>query len=145
MAQYFRGPGKLYHWAIVTLPGNVAFNENSDEIKVHAYQVLGGPGQFRFESSKVILNKTDRFRGYAVIGEVSEDVTPALEELLRSVPISNAANWNCQNWVVDALPILGQEGYLVGEPNEAGIRSTLAKVGPKWIPVPPENPFEEDD
>ncbi|KAH7911113.1 hypothetical protein BJ138DRAFT_1186261 [Hygrophoropsis aurantiaca] len=118
--QFWRGKnhkGYPYplHWAIFipTSPG-----------RGHTYEVLGNIDSFTFHSVRDAPHHSPTmWRGSFTAGYVPITHLSFMEEILRRVPIVRSnLDWNCQNWVSDALGRLRMHGLSI---NSAVSHSTL--------------------
>jgi hypothetical protein len=124
---YTDGSTKPYHWSLVIL------TDKKNEQGV-AHQLMGGPPFFRYDDgtsrngSLITVTGSRSFKGMVQIGQVKDKKLDDFGEILRGVVIVNegpSQTWNCQNWIIDALPALKDKGIVENKVNEEWIRSHL--------------------
>jgi hypothetical protein len=82
---------------------------------VPAYQVTGSTNTYDFKKpEEVIIKKTQTYLGKVDVGCVDEAKQNDLYEVLKRVEVKRGdVNWNCQNWIVEGLKALNEEGFEV--------------------------------
>lgn len=94
------------HWSFLLLKG--------DGIAI-AYQVTGSTNTYEFKKpEEVIIKKTQTYLGKVDVGCVDKAKQNDLYEVLKRVEVKRGdINWNCQNWIVESLKALNEEGFEV--------------------------------
>jgi len=94
------------HWSLLLLkPGGYAV----------AYQLSGSTDTYAFKDPEEIqIRKSQTYMGRVDIGNVDATKLGRVDKVLRSVPITRGnLQWNCQNWVIQALYALQNDGFAV--------------------------------
>ncbi|KAK3186280.1 hypothetical protein K4F52_005044 [Lecanicillium sp. MT-2017a] len=90
----------------------------------HYFHVTGLTGQFQFESRKGFdPTKSRTFAKKVKVGKIKLSLTSSeIGNLLESVSVNNYdLEFNCQQWVQDALSILLDAGYINEEQYNNGL------------------------
>ncbi|KAJ9130692.1 hypothetical protein NKR23_g12089 [Pleurostoma richardsiae] len=111
------GKVKPYHWSFfVQLEVRGAQNLGI------AHQLRGMPGAFYYKGpEEVDLAKSGSRKEELELGEVDDSELGRVHEILSQVRIDTveSSGWNCQDWALDGLERLKEEGfiyeYLTGE------------------------------
>jgi hypothetical protein len=130
VSQYDRGNDisglpKPRHWSLTIV-------QDSRSQTGLVYQLKGGAPWFRYdgrEPSKVLEDQP--YIGSVRIGEVKRRKLDEFEDVLKKVAILNREprqTWNCQNWILGALPALKERGFVWDYVNAEWIRNNLGEV-----------------
>lgn len=106
------------HWAIL--------REIDDDRSV-AYQITGSTTTYAIKAPEVIIAmRSMTYLGKVVVGLVEESQFALVEEVLQGVPVTQGdLQWNCQNWVVQALGELKAQGVNVEAPTQVDLTTKL--------------------
>jgi hypothetical protein len=91
-----------YHWAFLVLPSKIT--DTSRAFRLHARNYFSGPDSVTwfFEQLHVDAKGTSKLLTTTPIGKVVD--MDRLLEILRDIPIpQNEPDWNCVNWMREAL------------------------------------------
>lgn len=107
LATYDRGPGKPDHWAIV-----IARSEDAED--GHTFQIVHGRPFFEYRyRSNARLSASSSLKKYPTIGKVKKSKISEIDEAPGSIEvINNDENWNCQNWIREAVMMLENMGHV---------------------------------
>lgn len=104
------GKVKPYHWSYFI------------EVKIDgpkrlgiAHQLRGMPGAFYYRGpEEVDLAKSGSLKEELEVGEVDESSFDKIHEILKDLEIdtSESSGWNCQNWALNGLEKLKEEGFI---------------------------------
>ncbi|KAF2755529.1 hypothetical protein EJ05DRAFT_104917 [Pseudovirgaria hyperparasitica] len=110
-----------YHWAFFLQTGT----ERGDG---SVLQLHGMPGAFYYEGEeKVVPHAPGSIKAEVEIGAVPVARYERFKELLKAVPISKdeSSGWNCQDWSLQALASLREEGFVDDTYSDAALRYWL--------------------
>jgi hypothetical protein len=118
------------HWAIAVL-----FSTKEAQI----FEILGNKDTFEYvPSRRYRFNESSRFRGGCLVGRMEEDWVESAKAKLRDVPVIIGSNsWDCQDWTMEALRLLRDEGLIVRGSDcarivEQDIREELGREKERW-------------
>jgi len=104
------GKVKPYHWSYF-----VQIEASQGRNLGIAHQLRGMPGNFYYKGpEQVDLNKSGSRKEELEVGEVEESKLDRIHEILKEILIdgSESSGWNCQNWALDGLEKLREEGFI---------------------------------
>lgn len=80
-----------------------------------AYQVTGSTDTYTYKDpEEVQIKKSQTYMGRVDVGNVETTGIGRVEEVFKNVPITRGdLQWNCQNWVIQALKALRDDGFAV--------------------------------
>lgn len=79
-----------------------------------------------------------RLLSMELFAKISEEKYSKLEQILSTVPIkSSNKNWNCQDWVKDALHILEKEGTINKTDCDRGVEKLLDAISRPFMEKTP--------
>lgn len=130
VAQY--GHAKLpgaRHWAIVVIT-------NQENMKGIAFQVTGSTNTYEIKQpEEVELLRLTTYMGNIKVGTVYRDYafgedSTALFAIIQNTPVVRGnRNWNCQNWIVDALKRLKDAQHNISEEiSLEGLQAQLSRA-----------------
>ena len=94
------------------------------------FEALGSTGHaFRYHTRSVIMASSKSEKKQIKIGRIEADVWPEIPDLLAGVPMSTQSDWNCQNWVMEAITALKKVNYL--EEDDSGLTYVQGKYKSK--------------
>ncbi|KAF8905624.1 hypothetical protein CPB85DRAFT_1315242 [Mucidula mucida] len=122
-------PRRTEHWALAVIT-DIALGS------ARVFQLIGGMDSFCFESVDVtIIDATAEYCGGVQVGEIAPSDIADLEKWLRAVPIHrHRTDWDCQDWVVDAVRALSMDdrGVVFADMTERSIRAELKEEKERW-------------
>jgi len=122
VAIYKGGDNNVPHWCFAT---------RDDSGNERIFEALGSTGiNFTYHTRAVDLDKSASLTRLVKIGRIEADVWPETPEVFKSVPMSRASGWNCQNWVREGIDKLREKDYL--EEDTAGTAYIMSKYQKKW-------------
>jgi hypothetical protein len=112
------------HWSLLL------FKPDSCTI---AYQTTGSTDTYEYKEPEEVDNiiESQTYMGKVDVGMVTVDEAnlARFEEVLRGVPITRGnLNWNCQNWVVQSLQALHDNGFDVDALTHTDLGEALGKA-----------------
>lgn len=123
VAIYKCGDQDIPHWCLASI---------GDYGEEKVFEANGSAGQtFTYAERSIDLDNSAGLKVRVAIGRVEADIWPETPSLLRSVPISNAPGWNCQNWVMSAINTLRQTGHLEESTQGTAYLNTMYQK--KWM------------
>lgn len=120
-------PRRTEHWSLVVL---VSRDEG------YVYEILGDWSDFAYHVRYVEhFLESSSFRGGCIVGQVPGNMESIfrLERSLEVVSIiHNDSNFDCQDWVLEAIKLLRGTGVINPETDEAMIRNELQDEYERW-------------
>lgn len=108
--------GNFDHWAL-WLRGR-AVNK--------LFQVAGDYAEMEAQALDEDPRDNSRLYKCITVGEIVSDDQLALEAQIKTVPVRNdVALWDCQDYVLDVLDVLEDEGYVGGDEEYTDLRRVL--------------------
>ncbi|KAB5536542.1 hypothetical protein GE09DRAFT_1226600 [Coniochaeta sp. 2T2.1] len=93
-----------------------------------AHQLRGMPGAFYYEGpEEVDLGKSGSLKEELELGEVNDSKLGRVHEILSQVRIDTveSSRWNCQDWALDGLERLKEEGFIYEDPTREAVKNWL--------------------
>ncbi|EPS98087.1 hypothetical protein FOMPIDRAFT_1051838 [Fomitopsis schrenkii] len=99
-----------HHWAIFV-------EKDTDKEEGAIFDINGNTTNYVYRhKGKVSMKRSNTYEGRVAVGSMlgTDKRDGEVDKLLKNIPIQfhNDPNWNCQNWVVEALAKMEQKGYL---------------------------------
>jgi|ERR1700722_15347614 len=78
-----------------------------------AYQITGSTNTYEFkEPEEIEILKSQTYLGRVQVGAIDTAKQGRLLAVLKNVPIQRGdLQWNCQNWIVESLKALQEDGF----------------------------------
>ncbi|KZW02816.1 hypothetical protein EXIGLDRAFT_601406 [Exidia glandulosa HHB12029] len=121
------------HWSLAAL---------SSRSRAHIFEVVGTDATFNYAPRlDTDFARNPLFRGGCIVGHVRASGIAQLTELLRAVRVVRyALDWDCQNWVMDALRLLRDMdlddaealGFRLVSTSERAMRDELGAEKERW-------------
>ncbi|TFK95188.1 hypothetical protein BDV98DRAFT_440522 [Pterulicium gracile] len=84
------------HWCLVAV--------STAGQTTQTFEIIGGTHDYAYSTKEVKILRSTSLCGGCAVGEFQEDGIQWLTTRLSEVPIThNNGEWNCRNWVVDAV------------------------------------------
>ncbi|KAF5861867.1 hypothetical protein ETB97_012418 [Aspergillus alliaceus] len=97
--------GVFKHWGI--------FLDESQESDKIVLQVRGSDGRFRYEPESGNARRLVGLEELVYLFDVEDSKTGIVRAIARELPVrSEVHGWNCQDWVLDFLEKLEEEGIV---------------------------------
>lgn len=114
------------------LPGakHWSFLLRTDQKTTVAYQITGSTTKYEIKAPEVVVpKKSTTFMGAVQVGQIEPDQVNQFWETLKNVPVTHGnRNWNCQNWIIEALAALAANGFAVDVLTKEALADKLAKL-----------------
>jgi hypothetical protein len=116
VATYERGTyaatGKIkpYHWSYF-----IQSKAEQGQRPGIMHQLRGMPGNFYYNGvEQVDFDKSDPRKEEVEVGEVEDSKLDRIHEILKEIRIEycESSGWNCQDWMLDGLEKLKEEGFI---------------------------------
>jgi hypothetical protein len=77
------------------------------------YQITGSTNTYEFkEPEQVDILDEQSYMGRVTVGSVDTAKQQCFDKVLRNIPVTRGnLQWNCQNWIVEALKALQDSGF----------------------------------
>ncbi|TFK56187.1 hypothetical protein OE88DRAFT_1731802 [Heliocybe sulcata] len=109
------------HWAIlIQLPSGL----------FKTYHIEGSTNSYKLLPVEIVdLEKSSSYMGKVPVGQVDETRVQVFQDVAMATPVVlGSLQWNCQNWVVDALKAVKKEGFDIKDYNVETLQNLLSKV-----------------
>ncbi|RDB28042.1 hypothetical protein Hypma_002197 [Hypsizygus marmoreus] len=118
-------PRRTEHWNLVVL---------QDPNHAHVFDIIGNHSNFQYYPYYTDrFSRMQRLQGGCHVGTISAAQLKWLETRLRSVEIVyNDVNFDCQDWVLNALRMLREDGLAITLTSEKTIREELKREQERW-------------
>jgi len=120
-------PRRTEHWRLVAL---------ASPSTIHIFEVRGNTDSYTYVPEfnfQTPLYKISSYRGGCHIGNLPEGSLEAVKEKLTEVPIVKYdSSWDCQVWVMEAIKLLKEDGYIFPHVTEGNVRLELAEDMNLW-------------
>ncbi|KAL0958198.1 hypothetical protein HGRIS_000361 [Hohenbuehelia grisea] len=114
------------HWSFLLM---------KTDSKAIAYQVSGSTNTYAYkEPEDTTPEESNAFMGMVTVGSIDTRDEERFVTVLQNVPITRGdREWNCQNWIVEALRALKDNGFDVKVLTKVELADMLSKVtvGPR--------------
>lgn len=125
-----RGQILPLHWEI-----SVQISGTNRDPRGNVYQIIGGTDSFVYDKQpNKGIQASQNWRGTFTVGSIPRRKLVGVERILSSLPITrHNPDWNCQNWVWEALRKLKGLGFDIN-PNLTwmGLRNEMADLLEAW-------------
>ena len=91
------------------------------------YQLTGSTNTYELkEPEEIEILESQTYLGRVVVGTIDTAKQGQLLNLLKKVPITRGnLQWNCQNWIAEALQALKENGFDVVTLNHKDLHTSL--------------------
>lgn len=99
--------GIFKHWSLLLDSSN-----NADKTEI---QVMGSDGRFWFEEKRSNARIADNLLDVFFLCDIDTSKLSSIKEIAKNLPVRNEiSGWNCQDFVLDVLEALEEEGIIEG-------------------------------
>ncbi|KAL0958197.1 hypothetical protein HGRIS_000360 [Hohenbuehelia grisea] len=95
-----------------------------------AYQISGSTNDYYLKDPVLVVpNRVQSYMGRVNVGQISVERVKDFDDVLKSVPvIRGSLQWNCQDWIIDALTMLRYNGFRVEALTKEALTLRLSTV-----------------